>query len=186
MDEAELVAGCRSGDEQAVEALVNQYRAPLFRLALSVLDNPADADEAVQDALVAALRGLKGYRGQAAFRTWLFTIVLNVCRGRLRQRRFRLKLAQTLQALWPRGSLARVEAVALEHERDTIIWQAVSALPDRHRLPVVLRYYHGYATAEIAEMLRVPKNTVISRLAAARKRLREQLGAAAVLDWTSE
>lgn len=185
MDEAELVAGCRSGDEQAVEALVSQYRLPLFRLALSVLDDPAEADEAVQDALVAALRGLKGYRGQAAFRTWLFTIALNVCRGRLRRRRLQFKLAEALRALWPREPPVKIEAVVEANERDTAIWQAVRALPESHRLPVVLRYYHDHSTAEIAAMLGVPKNTVISRLASARKRLREALSAAA-LDWTRE
>ena len=83
----QLIERCRSGDEEAVCWLVKDHQAAIFRLGLSILDDPAEADEATQETFLAALRNLQSYRGGASLRTWLFAIAINVCRGRLRRRR---------------------------------------------------------------------------------------------------
>ncbi len=87
MDIAKIVQGCLDGEQTAIEALVRAYEKDLYRLSLSILDDPAEAEEATQDAFLAALKALASYRGEAALGTWLYRITLNVCRTRLRRRR---------------------------------------------------------------------------------------------------
>ena len=176
VDTVELVAQCRAGDALAIETLVRDYRQPVYRLALSILDDPAEADEAAQDSFVAALRALDTFRGEAAFTTWLYAITINVCRARLRRRRTQTRLKAALRAvLRLRSNMPDPEAAALREESDARVWQAVSALDEKHRLPVILRYYHDLSIAEIARTLKINEGTVHSRLHAARERLRVML-----------
>jgi RNA polymerase sigma-70 factor (ECF subfamily) len=171
-----LIERYRAGDSDAAEALVRAHQQQVFRLALSILDDPAEADEAAQDAFVAALNALDQYRGEAAFSTWLYRITVNVCRGRLRQRRSRERLRDALtNVLRLAGNPPRPEEAAFLRERDTALWRAVRALDDKHRLPLVLHYYHELPTAEIAQVLGISEGTVHSRLHTARLRLRAHL-----------
>src|ERR1700682_1256373 len=87
VDTGTLIERCQAGDEEAVTTLVKQNQPAIFRLALSILDDPAEADEATQETFLAALRNLGSYRGGASLRTWLFAIGINVCRSRLRRGR---------------------------------------------------------------------------------------------------
>ncbi len=176
MNTAELVEACRAGDPAAIEALVCAHQGRVYRLALSVLDDPAEADEAAQDALVAALRALDSYRGDAAFTTWLYAITMNVCRGHLRRRRARERLHQALQAVFRlRGGPDDPEDRTVRREADRGLWRAIQALGEKHRLPVILRYYHELSIAEIAQVLGISEGTVHSRLYTARERLKEAL-----------
>jgi RNA polymerase sigma-70 factor (ECF subfamily) len=174
--DAQLIERYRAGDADAAEALVRAHQHEIFRLALSILDDPAEADEAAQDAFVAALNALDRYRGEAAFSTWLYRIAVNVCRGRLRQRRSRERLRDALtNVLRLAGAPPRPEDAAFQQERDSALWQAIRALDEKHRLPLVLFYYHDLPTAEIAQVLGISEGTVHSRLHTARQRLRARL-----------
>lgn len=165
---------CRAGDPGAIEALVSTHRPAIYRLALSILDDPAEADEATQETFLAALRALPGYRGDAAFSTWLYRIGVNVCRGRLRRGRAWQRLKDAVQAAqrWVVESPPTPEAAAARRETHAAVGRAVQALGEKHRLPVILRYYHGLSVAEIAQVLEVNEGTVHSRLSIARDRLR--------------
>jgi RNA polymerase sigma-70 factor (ECF subfamily) len=104
----------------------------------------------------------------------LFSIAINVCRTRLQRHKSREKLQQLLQGLLQREP-AHPEKAAVQNESDSELWQAVRALDDKHRIPVILRYYHDLPTTDIAEMLGIPSGTVHSRLNHARERLRTLL-----------
>lgn len=175
---------CRAGDPGAIEALVSTHRPALYRLALSILDDAAEADEATQETFLAALRALPGYRGDAAFNTWLYRIGVKVCRGRLRRGRAWQRLKEALQAaLRLHGEAGDdPEIAAARRERQAAVWRAVQALGEKHRLPVILRYYHGLSVAEIAQVLGVNEGTVHSRLSIARDRLRLALKGELALD----
>jgi RNA polymerase sigma-70 factor (ECF subfamily) len=177
MDTAQLVNRCRDGDSLAVEALVRTYTPLVYRLALSILDDPAEADEATQDALVAALSKLDTFRGQAKFTTWLYTITLNVCRGRLRQRRARSRLMGVLQRLFrAKGEMhPPSEQTALNHEQDSALWQAIAALDDRRRETVILRYYHELTLPEIGQVMGVSERTIRTWLHTAHQQMRQTL-----------
>jgi len=167
---------CRVGDSLAIERLVQTYQQAVYRLALSILDDSDDADDATQEVFVAALRALESFRGNASFKTWLFSITVNVCRTRLGRLKNRGRLEQILQSLFHiRSEQAYPENEAIQHESDTALWQAIHTLDDKHRIPVILRYYHDLPVNEIAETLEVPVGTVHSRLNHARERLRALL-----------
>ncbi len=179
--DAQLIERYRAGDAAVVDTLVRAHQQAVFRLALSILDDPAEADEAAQDAFVAALNALPSFQGESAFTTWLYRITVNVCRGRLRRRRTRQRLKEALQALFHIGEDAahraepHPEEAVIQNEREIALWQGVRALDDRHRLPLVLHYYQGLATTEIAVILGLSEGTVHSRLHTARRRLRVHL-----------
>jgi RNA polymerase sigma-70 factor (ECF subfamily) len=171
----QLIRRCRAFDQHAVEELVRCYQPAVFRMALSILDDEAEAEEAAQDSLVRALGALSSYRGEAAFTTWLYTITLNVCRGRLRQRRAWGRLVEglrTLLHLEQAGQELAPEIAVLRREVDEGVWKALEALPENLRLPVVLRYYHDLPVADMATILGVSERTVHTRLRTAHERLR--------------
>jgi len=167
---------CREGDSLAIERLVQTYQGDVYRLALSILDDSDDADDATQEVFLSALRALDSFRGHASFKTWLFSITVNVCRNRLTRHKSRGRLQQILQNLFPKEQeQAHPEIKALQDESDAVLWRAVRTLDDKHRLPIILRYYHDLPVADIAEMLGIPSGTVHSRLNHARERLRALL-----------
>lgn len=160
-----------------IESLVSTHYAYIRRLALSILDDPDEADDAAQEVFIAANRGLASFRGQAEVKTWLTSIAINTCRGRLRKRKARQSLAATLQSLHlARPALPSPETLTVQREADRQLWQGVDALDDKHRLVVILRYVHELSTAEIAAALEISQGTVHSRLFYARQRLQEWLG----------
>jgi RNA polymerase sigma-70 factor (ECF subfamily) len=160
-----------------IESLVSTHYAYVRRLALSILDDPDEAEDAAQEAFIAASRGLASFRGQAEVKTWLTSIAVNSCRGRLRKRKARQALAATLHSLHlAHPAQPSPEAQAVQREADRQLWQAVDALDDKHRLVVILRYVHELNTAEIAAALDISQGTVHSRLFYARQQLQHGLG----------
>ena len=166
-----------AAEAATIEGLLTTHRPKVYRLALSILDDAAEADEATQDTLMAALRALDSFRGEAAFSTWLYTITLNVCRARLRKRQTAARLLRTLKTFfWPIADKPRwPEDDAILNETEADVWRAVNELDEKHRLPIILRYYHDFSTDEIARMLTINEGTVRSRLHTAREQLRVQL-----------
>lgn len=180
----ELLERCRAGDALAIEALITAHQARVFRLALTLLDDPAEADEAAQEAFLAALRSLDTFRGQAAFTTWLYAIVVNVCRMRRRRGRTWQRLQQAVAgALRLNDPPPAPEAAAIQNETRTALWSAVQQLGEKQRVPIILRYYHGLSVAEIAHLLNLNEGTVHSRLSIARDRLRAALAHSAAPAW---
>jgi RNA polymerase sigma-70 factor (ECF subfamily) len=173
-DSLQLLQLYQSDDATAVETFVRAHQQTVYRLALSILDDPAEAEEATQDALVSALNNLHTYRGDSAFTTWLYAITLNTCRTRLRKHKSRDRLMDTLRTLFRVGgeAIPHPEETALRNEADAAVARAVNSLDEKHRLTVVLRYYNEFSIAEIAQLLDISEGTVHSRLFTARERLR--------------
>jgi RNA polymerase sigma-70 factor (ECF subfamily) len=173
-DTALLISRSREGDAAAVETLVHTYREPIFRLAISLLDDPAEADEATQDAFVAAIDRLHTFRGEASFTTWLYAIALNVCRGRLRKRRGRERLLGVLQSLFraERDSVEPPEQAVIQRETGAALRQAIDTLDERQREVIILRYYHELRLEDIAQIAGVSDRTIRNRLHSAHERLR--------------
>jgi RNA polymerase sigma-70 factor, ECF subfamily len=181
-DDQTLIERARSGDVAAFEPLVQKYRDRAWRLAFNVLRDREDAWDVTQEAFVRAWQALPSFRGQSAFYTWLFRIVVNVASDRARQRAARGRAFGTERVPeeeWERtmvdeGAAPDVEARRAE-ERERIM-RALSALPEHHRTIIMLSDLEGLSYREIAEVLDVPMGTVMSRLHHARKRLRDVLG----------
>ena len=174
VENIQLIRRCQEGDSVAIEALVRTYKSLTYRLALSILDDPAEADEATQDTFVAVFSKLGSYRGEAKFTTWLYAITLNVCRGRLRQRRARMRLAQVWRALFRLQGEAEPhpEQVVMQNEMDAALWWAIKQLDDRLRETIILRYYHQLSLQEIGQAQGVSERTIRTWLHHAHERLR--------------
>jgi RNA polymerase sigma-70 factor, ECF subfamily len=166
----------RSGDASELDDLVRQCYPAVFRFAISILDDPDDADDAAQEALIAAVGSLDRYRGESSFKTWLYAITLNTCRGYLRRRKARNTVMGALRLVMPtRSTLPTPEEATTHNESDRTLWAAVDGLDEKHRIVVLLRYAHDLPTKEIAQMLGVNEGTVHSRLHYAREKLMKQL-----------
>jgi RNA polymerase sigma-70 factor, ECF subfamily len=170
-------------DPAVTEALVQQYHGLIYHLALSMLDDPDEAEDATQETFIAAIMNLDRYRGESSLKTWLYAIALNTCRGHLRKRKARYNMRKAWQSL---QSIAfrqpTPEESALSNEMDARLRAAVDALDEKHRVAIILRYAHSMSVPEIAQTLDVSEGTVHSRLHYARKKLHGYLNYADLLN----
>lgn len=184
-DDAALVERCRKGDIAAFEPLVEKYRQRVWRLAYNVLRDREDAWDVAQEAFIRAYQALPSFRGQSAFYTWLFRIVMNVAADRARARAARGRAFGTERVPeedWdrvmvdkPTGDPAPDQAAASAQDRERIT-AALATLSEQHRDIIVLSDIEGLSYKEIADVLEIPMGTVMSRLHNARRRLRSALG----------
>lgn len=168
-----LVQHCQQGELAAFTSLFRRYEARIYRLAVAILQDEQDAEDAVQDACLRVFERIKHYRAESSFETWLTAVVVNVCRDRLRRRQVRHALSfDQFHGQASSGDLA--ETVAGELRRQTL-WSLVDRLQEKYRLPIILHYYQGLSCGEVAEVLALHTTTVYSRLNTARIQLRAML-----------
>ncbi len=166
---------CKAGDSSAVEHFVQTYQRDVYCLALSILDDSHEAEDATQESLLAALRALDSFQGASSLKTWLFSITVNTCRTRLQRRKRSEALKQILNGILQRNHAPSVEETAIQKESNEALWRAVRRMDAKHRIPVVLRYVHDLSVAEISKILQIPEGTVHSRLNTARRKLHDVL-----------
>lgn len=166
-----LIELCRAGDSSAIEHFVQTYQQDVYRLALSILDDSSEADDATQESLLAALRALDSFHGASNLKTWLFSITVNICRTRLQTQKRRERLRQILGGILQVTRTPSAEENTIANESGEAVWRAIHSMDDKHRLPIVLRYYHDLSVVEIAAILQIPEGTVHSRLNTARRQL---------------
>lgn len=161
-----------TGETLEIETLVRVYYPDVLRLCESLLDDPADAEDAAQETFIAAACGLKGFRGDAKVKTWLFGIALNISRSLLRKHMRRANLRQTLQSVLRLQSPARSpEEQAVRSETNRQLQEAVRSLDEKQRIAVLLYYVHDLSVPEISKLLETNPGTIHSRLHHARKKL---------------
>jgi len=175
-----LIAECIAGNEDAIELLVRQYETGVFRLALSIVGDPAEANEVTQETFIAALRSLpayQDYQDRKSFKAWLYTIALNHSRSHLRKRKILGRLRTTLTAIFQVETQKQnsPEEAVIQSDKEAQIWNSLNQLDERHRIVVVLRYFHELSITEISEMLSINEGTIHSRLHSAREKLRNAL-----------
>jgi RNA polymerase sigma-70 factor (ECF subfamily) len=172
----------RAGAARQLEQVLASGLPPLYRRAYRLLGNAADAEDAVQDALVAAYTHLNQFRGQAQISTWLTTIVLNCARLQLRRRRghVHVSLGESTRELRPVSVLERLADHRRNPEDECIESELRARLTSLHGQlsPTLLRTFHlrhvdGLSIRETARMLGIPIGTVKAQSARARKRLKE-------------
>lgn len=174
----ELVRQSRNGNSQAMEKLVKSCQPTAFRLALSILDDPDEADDVAQDALIQTIRSISSYRAEAAFQTWFYRIIVNNCLGKLRKRRARERLTHLLTVFFEREirEVVTLEKQTIQDESTERIIRMINNLELKYRLPIVLRYYQELPIAQIAEILNISSRTVHTRLKFAHTMIKESLG----------
>ena len=172
-----LISQCLAGDAYAIEMLVRQYETCVFRLALSIVGDQAEANEITQETFISALRSLSSYQEKKSFKAWLYAITLNHSRSVLRKRRSLARLGTVLTSIFRVETQKQVlpEDALIQNEAEAILWKSLNQLDERFRTVVVLRYFHELSIAEISEILSVNEGTIHSRLHSAREKLRDSL-----------
>ncbi|WP_406331581.1 RNA polymerase sigma factor [Streptomyces sp. NBC_00203] len=174
--DAELTRRAQAGETAALGLLLARHQAPMRAVAMSLLGYGHDAEDAVQDAALTALRRIGDVRDPAAVGAWLRAIVRNNSRMRLRATRETTGL-DGLDHLHPRDHEAsHPERVVEQHAMRDWIWDAMEELPEQLRLVLMLRHFSGITSyQEIANACEVPVGTVRSRLSQARGKLAQVL-----------
>lgn len=181
-DEAALIERCLAGDEAACAELVAAHERMVFNLALHLLGSREEALDLSQDVFLRVFRTLPGFRGRSALRTWIYRIVVNQSRNRLRgwKRRFRGSQVSLDDHVEQHGDLvatrdAPPDRLLARKEAAAHLSQALDRLPFEQRTAVILREVEGLSYDEIAFSLGVVVGTVKSRLTRARQALRASL-----------
>ena len=194
----ELLARARDGDERAFGLLVDPYRRELQVHCYRVLGSAYDAEDAVQETLMAAWQGLGGFEGRASVRTWLYKIATHRCLNALRSARHRPRSEMPAAELDPPEPTRLGEVVWLEPYPDVLLdglsdaapgpearceareaislafVTAVQLLPPRQRVVLILRDVLGYRAREVADILDTSQESVTSALKRARATLRDR------------
>jgi RNA polymerase sigma-70 factor (ECF subfamily) len=176
-EDAALVRLARQGDEAAFGALVRRHVRAAHAAALVVLGDAADAEDAVQDAFVAALRRIEDCRPEEKFRPWLLTIVRN--RAIDLRRRQRVRRADSLDVVGdaPTSSASGPLREAERADARAHLAAALATLTDVRREVVLLHDLEGWSHREIGEHLGLAEGTVRAHLFWARRDLRQRLSA---------
>ena len=181
-----LVTQAKGGDFTAFEALVTRHEGRAYSIAMNILRNREDAEDAVQDAFISVLKALPGFREEASFRTWLTRIVVNAALKALRKRKGRATVAihdnisedargdiphPNRISSWPEDPARIMEQKDLR----ALLLEAIGTLNEKHRIVFVLRDMEGLSVRETAEALDLSESNVKVRLLRARLALREKL-----------
>jgi RNA polymerase sigma factor (sigma-70 family) len=186
MDEkydAELIVLARRGDKNAFGHLARRYQSMAERIAMGMVANAFLAQELAQEAILQAYLSLDHLRDDDRFKSWLYGITLNVCRGYLRDQKldfYSLEVlmgGMSIDATTFSDGLLDPEAIAEERELHLTILRAVNALSPRERTATLLFYYEQLSLREVAAILGISLVAVKGRLFKARKQLKEELSA---------
>lgn len=183
LSDEDLMAEAAEGNERAFTELVGRYRSRVVNLVSRLLNDREASDDISQEVFVRVFLHRKNYRRGAKFSTWLFTIAANLAKNEIRRRKRRRNWTSldelqeqlhdsSLQLMDPKGNReAEVDALQVRG----LVGAAITTLPERYRLALVLRDIEGLAYEEIAQVLRIPGGTVRSRINRARLMLKKKL-----------
>jgi RNA polymerase sigma-70 factor (ECF subfamily) len=175
----QLVRKSQEDDERAFGELVSRYESKVYSLALKMLRNPEDAEDVLQDTFLRAYRGIKSFKGNSTFSTWIYRITANSALMRLRKRQLPTvsiddadeREAPINIADWAPGPVEQM----LNQETQAAMTEAIEALPPEFRQVFVLRDIEELSNAEVAEILDLSVAAVKSRLHRARLKVRNRL-----------
>ncbi|MCS6883353.1 MAG: sigma-70 family RNA polymerase sigma factor [Oscillochloridaceae bacterium] len=176
----ELIVQAQAGDPQALTQIVLGQQHYVYSIAMSVLKNPEDAADLTQEAFIRLFRALPQYNGESRFTTWLYRLVVNLCRDELRRRGRQVAIAPPSSDDEEADQLASIadddrwanpaEALDTRELRDQVR-QALGQLEEHYRLVLTLYYFEDLKYTDIAEILDIPLNTVKSHIRRGKERL---------------
>ncbi len=178
-----ILSKAKNGDIEAFEILIEEHQKKVFNIALKMLGNYHDANEIAQEAFIKAFKSIKGFKGNSSFSTWVYRIAVNVCLDELRKRKKNKLIYIDDEIKNEDGEIKREfpddtyapETVAETNEIRRKVNSAISALPEEHRIVIILRDINGMSYGEISKITNSPEGTVKSRINRARNALKELL-----------
>lgn len=178
LDDTQLVAASKKGDQDAFTLLVQRHQRRVFNLVFRMLQQYEEANEITQETFIAAWQGLPSFRGDAQFSTWLYRIAYNCCLKQLEQRKRDSALHVAMQAeqiLENADNETRADNELETHARQAMVHEQISSLPAKYRIVLVLRHLQDMTYEEMAEILTMPVGTIKTHLFRARNLLKERL-----------
>ena len=167
----ELMIGLGSGDMQALETLVARHRKWAYEVALGITGDTGAAMDVSQEAFIRLYRSVKRFRKDKKFFPWFYQILRNRALTELKKQQARRESPGGLDFPFQSDETGPANQSDLKRT----VWKAIRGLPEGSKEIIILRHFNGLSYAEIAEVLSVPVGTVMSRLHAARCRLRDEL-----------
>jgi RNA polymerase sigma-70 factor (ECF subfamily) len=192
--EAELIQRVCQGDKEAFYDLVRPYERAVYTAAVLILNNPADAEEVAQEAVLKAFSNLARFRGEAKFSTWLVQITINEARMRLRKDRRHLYESVDEQKTDEEGEYfpkdfadwREIPSETLQRkELGQALKRAIAALPLKFREVLILRDIQNRSTEETAQILGLTEGNVKTRLLRARLQMRDALAPGIDGSWSA-
>jgi len=165
LTDAELVAACVEGGPEAFRELLARYRRSAVGLAYQMVGNAEDAEDVAQEAFVRVFQAIGGFRGEAAFSTWLYRIVTNLCLAGMRRRRPQVGLDAV-------GEPTACASPCLQVTEALLTRQVLDRMRPDMKAILLLRAQGGLSYREISQTLELPLGTVRSRLSKARAAFR--------------
>lgn len=185
LDDNVLIEELRRGRPEAVEALFDRFHGKIYNLAMSILKNESDAEEATQDVFLTVFRKAHTFKGNSALYSWIYRICVNACLMRLRgkKRSETVSIEEFMPVFTEDGMHAspvddwskEVERRMLNKELGNVIRKSTGDLSEKYRVVFVLSDVEGLSNEETAEILGLSVPAVKSRLHRARLYLRERL-----------
>ena len=165
----ELVARSIGGDVDSFNQLVLRWERPIYALAYRVIGREEEARDVVQETFLRAFRGIKNFRGQAKFSSWVYRIALNLCRDWIRrERRAPIQAApegvDLVELAAEQGPVESIETLVARNDMSQAVALAMARLPEEQRTAIILKEYHGMTFQEIADLQGCPLSTVKTRL----------------------
>jgi RNA polymerase sigma-70 factor (ECF subfamily) len=184
-DDAALAASVASGDPAAFELLMRRHNRRLYRLARATLRDDADAEDALQETYLRAIKAIGRFRGESSLATWLSRLLLHECLDRLRREGRRRDIAQMVstdadehvehESMNDRSPHGTPHDLAERAEVRALLERKLDELPEAFRTVFVLRGVEEMDVSEVAQCLGIPEATVRSRFFRARSLLRGSL-----------
>jgi RNA polymerase sigma-70 factor (ECF subfamily) len=171
----ELLEACRRGDRDALRALYEAYKDKVYSIAYYFFrGDPTAAADVTQHVFLKLIAGMSKYRGDSAFSTWLYRIVVNACVDRSRRWKAETSTEPTVLDQIPTLGLSHEELFA-RGEVARSVQDAIAELPPKLRLPILLRYFDELSYSEMAAALNCSIGTISSRLSRGHRLLARKL-----------
>ena len=148
--------------EDSIEILVSTYENKLYRTAIALMKNKADAEEVVQESFIKLFAAQQAFHSLEHEEAWLMRVTINLCKSRL-------------HSSWWKKTVPLLDTYPAQSAQQSTLVEAVMALPSKYRMVIHLFYYEGYSTKEIAVISGQKESTVRSMLTRARQKLKDIL-----------
>lgn len=168
-EENDLIDQILAGKQEPYARLVEQYKSYAFTIALKVLNNRPEAEEAAQDAFIKAFHYLKNFNRQARFSTWLYRIVFNTAVS------YKRKNKRVFSSIEHHDTAGETEQSLEKDDKQVFVLQAMEKLNEVDRLAIQLYYLKEFSLDEVAELMGQNMNTLKVRIHRARQRLGDEL-----------
>jgi RNA polymerase sigma-70 factor (ECF subfamily) len=183
INETSLIKHAIAGDANAFAELVKTHQLFLYNLALRAVSHPQEAQDVTQETFIRAWKGLKNFRGESSFRTWLYRILMNLCYDRyprLQREKNTISLEEEEKEI-PVDSF--LEQFSDQTELTTFIQQQLKTLPEVQRLVLSLRFQQDLSYQEISEIMDMPIGTVKTTIFRAKAQLKENISKQELYTW---